>query len=92
MGVRLAVLGATPAQLLRAVAGDGLRLALMGVAIGATLALPLAHVLGALIFGVQMANLAAFAATCALLVAVALFAAWLPARRAGQRSDDGVEE
>ncbi len=80
MGVRLA-LGATPAQLMRLIAGDGLRLALTGVVIGGLLALPLAQVLGALIFGVQIADLAAFAGTCALLVAVALVAAVLPARR-----------
>ena len=60
MGVRLA-LGATPGQLTRLIAGDGLRLALRGVAIGGTLALLLAQVLGALIFGVQIADLAAFA-------------------------------
>ena len=83
MGVRLA-LGATPGQLTRLIAGDGLRLALTGVAIGGTLALPLAHVLGALVFGVQIADLAAFAGTCALLVAVALVAALLPARRAAR--------
>jgi predicted permease len=83
MGVRLA-LGATPAQLTRLIAGDGLRLALTGVAIGGTLALPLARILGALIFGVQIADLAAFAGTCALLVAVALVAAALPARRAAR--------
>jgi predicted permease len=83
MGVRLA-LGATPGQLTRLIARDGLRLALMGVAIGGTLALPLANVLGALVFGVQIADLAAFAGTCALLVAVALVAALLPARRAAR--------
>jgi predicted permease len=83
MGIRLA-LGATPMQLTRLIAGDGLRLALAGVAIGGTLALPLARVLGALIFGVQVADLAAFAGTCALLVAVALVAALLPARRAAR--------
>ena len=83
MGVRLA-LGATPAQLMRLIAGDGLSLALTGVVIGGLLALPLAQVLGALIFGVQIADLAAFAGTCALLVAVALVAAVLPARRAAR--------
>jgi putative ABC transport system permease protein len=35
-----------------------------------------------LTFGVQIADLAAFAGTCALLVAVALVASLLPARRA----------
>jgi len=83
IGVRLA-LGATPAQLTRLVAGDGLRLALTGVAVGAVLALPLASVLGALIFGVQIADLATFAGTCALLLAVATIASFLPARRAAR--------
>ena len=81
IGVRLA-LGATPAQLTRLITGDGLRLALTGVAVGALLALPLASVLGAFIFGVQVADLATFAGTCGLLVAVAMVAAFLPARRA----------
>jgi predicted permease len=83
IGVRLA-LGATPAQLTRLIAGDGLRLALTGVAVGAVLALPLASVLGALIFGVQVADLATFAGTCGLLMAVAMVAAFLPARRAAR--------
>jgi predicted permease len=83
MGVRLA-LGATPAQLARLITADALRLALTGVAIGGTLSLPLGRVLGAMIFGVQIADVAAFAGTCALLVAVALSAAVLPARRAAR--------
>jgi putative ABC transport system permease protein len=83
IGVRLA-LGATPAQLTRLIARDGLRLALIGVAIGCVFALPLAQLLGALIFGIHVADLGAFAGTCALLVAVALIAALLPARRASR--------
>jgi predicted permease len=71
IGVRLA-LGATPRQLVALIARDGLRLTLIGVAIGAGLALPLAQVLGSVIFGVQIADLATFAGTCALLVAVAM--------------------
>jgi ABC-type antimicrobial peptide transport system permease subunit len=83
IGVRLA-LGATPGQLTRLIARDALRLALTGVVVGAALALPLARALGALIFGVQIADLATFAGTCALLVAVAMVAAVLPARRAAR--------
>jgi len=81
MGVRLA-LGASPRQLMTLIAHDGLRLAIIGVVVGSVLALPMAYVLGALIFGVQVADLAAFAGTCALLVAVAVLAALLPARKA----------
>ena len=83
MGVRLA-LGASPGQLTRLIVRDGLRLALIGVAVGCVVALPVAQVLGALVFGVQIADLTAFAATCALLVGVALTAALLPARRAAR--------
>jgi predicted permease len=83
MGVRLA-LGASPGQLTRLIVRDGLRLALIGVAIGCVVALPVAQVLGALVFGVQIADLTAFAATCALLVGVASTAALLPARRAAR--------
>ena len=83
MGVRLA-LGATPRQLTALVARDGLRLALSGVAIGSLLALPLAQALGALVFGVAIGDVAGFAAACGLLIAVALVAAVLPARRAGR--------
>jgi putative ABC transport system permease protein len=81
MGVRLA-LGATPRQLIRLIAADGFRLAMSGVLAGVLLAFPLARVLGALIFGVQIGDLLTFAATCAVLVAVAMVAAVLPARRA----------
>ncbi len=83
IGVRLA-LGATPGQLMHLIAGDGFRLALTGVVVGGVLAVPVVRALGALIFGVRVADLATFAATCALLVAVAMIAAVLPARRAAR--------
>jgi len=81
IGVRLA-LGARPGQLINLIAADGLRLTMTGVLVGGLLALPLVRALGALIFGVQVADLATFIATCALLVGVAMIAALLPARRA----------
>jgi len=81
IGVRLA-LGATPRQLMRLIAEDGLQLAVKGIAIGTVLAYPLARALGALIFGVQIADLATFATTCVVLIGVAMAAALLPAIRA----------
>jgi ABC-type antimicrobial peptide transport system permease subunit len=81
MGVRLA-LGATPGQLVRLVARDGLRLALIGTFIGVMLALPLAKVLGAVVFGIDIGDVAGFTASCALLIVVAVIAAVLPAHRA----------
>jgi len=82
-GVRLA-LGATPGQIMTLIARDGLRLAIAGVTIGSLLALPLARVLGALVFGMAIGDLAGYLGACAMLVAVALLAAVLPARRAGR--------
>lgn len=81
IGIRLA-LGATPRQLMGLIVHDGFRLTGFGVAIGSILAYPLARVLGALIFGVQIADLATFAVTCLILVVVAMTSAFLPARRA----------
>jgi predicted permease len=83
IGVRLA-LGASPPQLTSLIARDGLRLALIGVAMGTALGLPLSYALGTLVFGIQIGDFAAFAAACALLVAVAMAASLLPARRASR--------
>ncbi len=83
IGVRLA-LGATPRQLISLIAKDGFQLTAFGIAIGTVLAYPLARALGALIFGVQIADLATFGATCVVLIAVAMTAALLPAARAAQ--------
>ena len=81
MGVRLA-LGATPAQLTRLIAGDGLRLALTGVAIEARWRCRSRASSARSSSACRLPIFAAFAGTCALLVAVALVAAALPARRA----------
>jgi putative ABC transport system permease protein len=83
IGVRLA-LGATPRQLIRLVVEDGFQLTIAGIGIGTVLAYPLARALGALIFGVQMADLLTFAAACAVLVIVAMSAALVPAARAAK--------
>jgi putative ABC transport system permease protein len=83
MGIRLA-LGATPSQLTALIARDGLRLSALGVAIGGILALPMAYALGALLFGVQIADVAGFGLVCLVLVVVGMIAAVLPARRAGR--------
>jgi predicted permease len=83
MGIRIA-LGANPARLMALVVKDGLRLSIFGVAIGATLSIPMAYALGALLFGIVIADLAAFGLACALLLAVGAAAALLPARRAAR--------
>lgn len=83
MGIRLA-LGATPSQLTSLIARDGFRLSALGVAIGAVLSAPMAYALGALLFGVQIADVAGFALICVVLLLVGTLAAVLPARRAGR--------
>ncbi|MEO6214257.1 MAG: FtsX-like permease family protein, partial [Vicinamibacterales bacterium] len=83
MGIRLA-LGASPAQLTTLITRDALRLSMMGLGIGVALSLPMAYALGTLVFGIQIADVAAFGAACTLLVAVALCASLVPARRAAR--------
>jgi predicted permease len=81
LGIRLA-LGATPASVVRLVSRDGLRLAAVGLVAGTLPSALLAYGLGTVLFGVQIADVAAFVATCACLLVVSSLAAYVPARRA----------
>jgi putative ABC transport system permease protein len=81
IGIRQA-LGATRADVLRLVFGEGLRLAAIGGALGLGAALGLARFLEGLLFGVRPADPATFVAVPLLLLAVSLAACWIPARRA----------
>jgi len=81
IGVRLA-LGARPADVLRAVLGSGLRLTLVGVALGGTVAGLAAGALGRLLYGVHPLDPVTFAIVTLVLVGVALLAMAAPARRA----------
>ena len=83
IGIRLA-LGATPSQVLRMVLGQGARLALTGVALGALLAAAAAQVLASLLYGVSAFDPLAYAAAAAVLVAVALAANAWPALTASR--------
>jgi predicted permease len=83
IGVRMA-LGAGRREIFRLILGRGMALAMMGVAIGAVAALGLTRVLKSLLFGVSATDPWVFAAVAALLVAVALFACYIPARRAAR--------
>lgn len=83
LAVRTA-LGARPVDLVRLVAGRGARLALIGAALGLTLALAASHLVSGLLYQVQPADPLAVAGACAMLGAVALLASWLPARRASR--------
>jgi ABC-type antimicrobial peptide transport system permease subunit len=80
IGIRLA-LGARPRSLLRQVVQSALGLAVAGAAIGVISAFGLTRFLGSLLFGVEPTDAATFASMAALLMAIAVMAAWLPARR-----------
>jgi predicted permease len=81
IGVRIA-LGATHARVVREVMGHGFRLAVLGLAMGLAGALAGTRLLSSLLFGVHPTDALTFAAVSLLLVAVALAASYLPARRA----------
>lgn len=81
IGVRLA-LGATAADVLRLVVGRGLVLAVVGVAIGLVGALVLTRFMQGVLYGVTATDPLTFFAVAVGLLAVAILASWLPARRA----------
>jgi len=81
IGIRVA-LGADPTNVLRLVTKLGLKLALLGVAIGAALALGLARVISNILFAVKPTDPTTYGAVAATLIAVALLACFIPGRRA----------
>jgi ABC-type antimicrobial peptide transport system permease subunit len=81
IGVRMA-LGAAPGAVSRMVVGEGMRLALIGVAIGVAGALALTRAISGFLYGVKAWDPVAFGAVSVLLAIVALAATYLPARRA----------
>jgi putative ABC transport system permease protein len=64
------------------VVGRGALVALIGVSIGVTAAVVLTRFLTSLLFGVQAIDVITFVGTSAIMLAVALVAAYVPARRA----------
>jgi putative ABC transport system permease protein len=81
IGVRLA-LGATPGEIGRLVVGQGLALAAAGVGIGLAAALATTRLLDGLLFSVSATDPRVYGGLAALLIAVASFACYVPARRA----------
>jgi len=81
IGVRMA-LGAQPSNVLALVLGRGLVLVGAGLVLGLLVALAAAGVMRALVVGIDPRDPLTFIATAVALGAVALFATWLPARRA----------
>jgi predicted permease len=85
IGVRMA-LGAGRNDVLRQFLGMGVRLSAAGLGAGLLLSAGLTRLLSSLIFGVTPTDAATFAAVSIFLVAVALVASYLPARRAASIS------
>jgi predicted permease len=80
-GIRIA-LGAQRGEVLRMVLRETLRLLAMGVVAGLVLALIANRALTSMLFGLGPADPLAIGLATALMVAVAILAAWMPARRA----------
>ena len=81
IGIRLA-LGAQRADVVQMLLRQGTSAALIGVAIGIASALALTQLMRSLLFGVSARDPITFAAVAALLIAMALLASYIPARRA----------
>ncbi len=81
IGIRMA-LGARPANMLALILGRGARLAFVGIAVGLLGSFALTRFLSSLLFGVGAADPLTFCAVALLLLAVALAACYVPARRA----------
>ena len=80
-GIRMA-LGARPENVLRMVVAQGMLLSALGIAIGAAVALAATRLMSSLLFGVSPHDPLVFGSIGLVLLAVALIASWMPARRA----------
>ena len=81
IGIRIA-LGAEQRDILKLIVGQGMVLIAIGAGIGLALALAATRVLQSLLFGVSATDPLTFTVVLVVLVAVALLACYLPARRA----------
>jgi predicted permease len=81
IGLRVA-LGAKPRDISRLVVGRGILLAVVGLLLGSALALAITRFLNSLLFGVRPTDPATLIGVAVLLLAVALGAMYIPARRA----------
>jgi putative ABC transport system permease protein len=75
-------LGAEQAKIRNMVMAQGMKLAVTGIAIGIAASFGLTRLLTSFLFGVKPWDPLVFTLVPAILGAVALFAVWLPARRA----------
>ena len=83
IGVRIA-LGASRSGVQRLVVRQGVTLVLVGVGVGLAVAVAATRLLRGMLYGVQPMDPLTFAAVALALAAAALFASWMPARRAAR--------
>ena len=83
IGVRMA-LGARRGDVLRMIIGQGLKLTVIGLGIGALAAVALTRLLGDMLFAIRPTDTVTFVSTTALLLVVAIAACALPAWRAAR--------
>ncbi len=81
VGIRMA-LGATRADIMRLVVGNGMLLTLVGIGIGVVASWGLTRVMQSFLFGVGATDAVTFIAVSGLLILVALVANYIPARKA----------
>jgi len=81
LGIRLA-LGATPRHILRLMMGQGMKMTLIGVAIGFVGAIAVTRLMRSLLFAVAPTDLMTFLISAIVLIVVASLACFIPARRA----------
>ena len=83
IGIRM-TLGASESNVLAMVVGQGLRLALVGIVVGIGGAFALSRILARFLYGVAATDPSTYVVVAGLLLAVALLASYVPARRATQ--------
>jgi putative ABC transport system permease protein len=83
IGLRMA-LGAQQHQVARLILVDGMKLSLTGIATGLAGVYGLGRLMRTTLYGIQTVDLKSFAAVAALLLAAAMIASYLPARRAAK--------
>ena len=81
MGIRMA-LGAERKDILRLVLGQGVTVVGIGIALGLVLAFAIARVFSEMLVGIGAGDPLTYSVVSALLLAIALFACWIPAYRA----------
>jgi len=81
IGIRMA-LGAGRSDILRLISRQGLRLVIVGIAVGVTAAGALTRAMVKLLIGISATDPLTYAAVAILLSGVTLLACWIPARRA----------